>query len=255
MKKIYLIYAKIPSLLFDNKMCNFVKDSTLYNLKNGYYTGLYAWTTNKIILDAFMEFRKGARKIYKLKIRKFTKEEYYTFRDIHQYEELSYYRIPTRNCYDEEFNSISYIPKKNDSKMDKESFFHKNKDVNQIVCTKEETIELFEYGDQHLHDYMFQTITADYYAFKDEYKIALDVIGYCDEFNRIHDGFVDTDEEDHFYSDRHEMTNYCQSYQLSFYGNKAIDIYDNKVALFIMIYYEMICGYHEDEEIKLLIYN
>lgn len=255
MKKVYLIYAKIPALLFDNKMHNFVKDGSLYSLYNGHYTGLYAWTTNKILLDAFMDFRKGAKKIYKIKTRKITKEELRAFQTIHDYEELSYYRIPSKNSYDEELYSIQYNPKKKDSKMDKESFFHKNKDVNQIVCTKEEVTELFEYGEQHLQDYMFQIINGDYYALKDEYKMALDYIGYCDIFNILHDGNFGTDEEDKFYSDRYEMTDYCKSYQMSFYGHKIIDICDNKLALFIMIFYEMIVGYHEDEEIKLLVHN
>ena len=230
MKKIYLIYAKIPSLLFDNKLCNFVKDSTLYNLKNGYYTGLYAWTTKKVLLDSFMDFRQGAVKIYKVKIRKFTKQEYNVFRQMHHYEELLYFKIPTNDSYIDDFDETGWIPKKNDSKMDIESFFFKNKDVNQIVCTRHEVGELFEYGDRHLHEYMYQIITGDYYAFIDKYKLALDYIGYCDMFNMIHDGFYETDEEDKFYADRYEMTNYCKSYNISFYGNKNIDIYDNKIS-------------------------
>jgi hypothetical protein len=91
--------------------------------------------------------------------------------------------------------------------------------------------------------------------FKDEFKMALDKVGYCDLFNRIHDGLNDYDEYDDFYHDRQEMTNFNNSYGLTYYGNQVIDICDNKLMNFINIYYEMIMGYNPDREIKLLIYR
>lgn len=254
MKKVYLIYAKIPALLFDNKMHLFVNDSSKYKYSNRYYIGLYAWTTSKILLDTFMDFRKDANKIYKLKIRKFSKNELNVFKDIHQNEELRYYRISSCANYND-IDDDGWIPKKKDSKKDRDEFFSKDGVSSQIVCTKEEYNTLFDFGHQYLYEYMTQIINADYYAFKDEYKLALDYIGYCDTFNDLYDGLEDYDKEDSFYSSRHELTSYNRQFGMSYYGNPYIDVYENKLALFINIFYEMILGYKDGDEIKLLVYR
>ena len=46
-----------------------------------------------------------------------------------------------------------------------------------------------------------------------------------------------------------------RSYNLTCYGNPYIDIYDNKLFLFINTFYEMIVGYKNGDEIKLLVYR
>lgn len=257
MKKIYLIYAKIPSLLFDAKMHDFVSDSTKYKFTNKYYIGLYAWTTNKIVFDAFINFREGARDLYKIVIKnknEFTKEEFKMFRKENLHEELLYYRIPTRSNWNDDFN-IGYEPNKRDTINEKQEFFSKKDKVHQIACTRYEYEELFEYGHQFLFEYMAQLVNADYVAFKYKYQLALDYIGYCDIFNSIHDDRDDNDCDDTFYSERNESTQYNNSYGISYYGNPFIDIYENKLSLFINIFYEMIVGYKNGSEIKLLVYK
>lgn len=257
MKKIYLIYAKIPTLLFDSKMHEFVYNSSRYKLSNNYYIGLYAWTTNKILLDAFINFRKGARDMYNIVIKnknEFTKEEFQFFKKDNIHEELRYYRIPTKLGWDEDDFNIGYVPNKHDSIHEKKEFFMNNTNYSQIVCTRYEYEELFEHAQQNFFDYMNQVVTADYIVLKEEYQLMLDKIGYCDIFNEIYDG-LDTGEPDPFYSDRHDSTYFNRSYNLSYHGHQYFDIYANKVALFVNTFYEMIAGYKNGDEIKVLVYR
>lgn len=255
MKKLYLIYAKIPTILFDTKIHDFVSDESKYRLMNNHYIGLYAWTPNKILLDAFLNFRNGAKDMYRVVKRKLTKDEYLIFRKEHFYEELLYYRISSKNDSTEETFNIGYEPSKKDSIEDKESFFSKKDGVNQVACTRYEFTSLFESAQQYLYEYMYQIVQAEYIAFNSEYQQMLDYLGYCDVFNDIHDGYELSDDGDLFYWDRHESTQFNKSYNLTFYGNKLVDIYENRITLFINIYYEMIVGYTPGYEIKLLIYK
>jgi hypothetical protein len=101
---------------------------------------------------------------------------------------------------------------------------------------------------------MCQIVSAEYVAFKQEYQQALDYIGYCDVFNDIHDGYGG-EGQDSFYSDRHEGTDFNRSYNMSIYGNPRRYVYENKLTVFISIFYEMIVGYDPNQEIKLLIYK
>ena len=249
MKKVYLIYAKIPSLLFDNKLHGFVYDSSKYKLSNGYYIGLYAWTTNKILLDTFIDFRKGANKIYKLVTKEFDKNDFVMFRKENFHEELSYYRFSSESSYYEvdDFNT-GFEPSKKESEEEINEFFADNKNHFRIVCTKCEYVKIAEDSAQYLADYLSQIINVEYSIFKNKYIVALDSMGYVDEFNRIH---YDTD--DALYDDRGASTDYNNSYDLSFYGNHMVDVYKNQIALFINIYYEMIVGYNPNDTIKLLI--
>lgn len=247
MKKVYLIYAKIPALLFDNKLHDFVYDSYKYKLSNGYYIGLYAWTTNKILLDTFIDFRKGANKIYKLVTKKFDKEDFIIFRQENFHEELSYYRFSSESSYYEidDFNT-GWEPSKTDE--DKNEFFEDNKNLFRIVCTKCEYVKIAEDSTQYLADYLSQIINVEYSIFAHKYLQALDSVGYCDEFNRIN-----YDIDDDLYDQRGSSTDYNNSFELSYYGNHMVDFYRNQIALFINIYYEMIVGYNPNETIKLLI--
>lgn len=234
MKEVYLIYASIPSILFDSKLHDYVKDNTKYSLKNGNYTGLYAWTTKKSLLNEFLEFRENAKSMYTIITREFTKEEYYAFKSENEYEKLAYYRF---------YHNMEYCKSESIEKYS-----------TSILCTKEEYEEVYDQGEYHLLDYMTQIVNTEYITFKDEFKLALDRIGYCDMFNRIIDG-VDEDEFNEFYHDRHEMSEFNHSYNLSYYGNNLFDVCENKLAIFLNIYYEMIVGFDPNSEIKLLIYR
>jgi hypothetical protein len=235
MKEVYLIYASIPSILFDNKIGDFVKDKMKYKFHNNYYRGLYAWTTKKKILKEFLEVREGAKSMYTVIKREFSKNEFQEFKSENSYEELSYYTF-----YHDMDDDVT------------ESDITDNRT---FVCTKEEYEETYDMGMQYMYDYMAQIVNVDYLIFKDEFKMALDSIGYCDTFNRIYDGLSEYDDHDDFYFSRHEMTQFNNSYGLSYYGNEVVNICENKLVIFINIYYEMLVGYNPNNEIKLLIYR
>jgi len=97
---------------------------------------------------------------------------------------------------------------------------------------------------------MSQFVIVDYNALKDEYQLALDKIGYCDTFN-----IINNDQDDEYYEDRYLMTENSASYGLSYYGNKYVDIFNNKLPIFIYIFYEMLFGYLPDREIKFILYH
>lgn len=250
MKKVYLIYAKIPSLLFDNKIHLFVRDSSEFKLSKNHYIGLYAWTKNKELLNTFLDFRKDAKDIYNVIEREFDKDDYKHFKKVHSAEELMYYRFKTCKSYDMDHFDYGWVPKKSDSDQEKDEFFNESDNVGRIVCTTTEYNETMDYGEQFFFEYLSQIMKVDYLIFKDEYIWALDRIGYCDAFN-----LVNNDSEDPFYSARSETSEYNNNFGLTYYGNPAFNLWDNKLALFINIFYEMIIGYDPNREIKLLSYN
>ena len=206
-------------------MHEFVYNSTKYKLTDKYYIGLYAWTTNKILFNDFIDFRTGAKDMYEVIIKKkkeFTKEEFRAFRIENFHEELMYYRIPVKTDKwdsDDEYNT-GYEPNKKDK--ENEEFFKFNKKYSQIVCTKFEYEELFEHAQQNLFDYMAQIISADYIVLKQKYQLLLDKLGYCDIFNNMHDGLDSYDEQDDYYYSRYEATEFNRSYNLTCYGNPYI---------------------------------
>lgn len=240
MKEVYLIYASIPSVLFDSKMHQFVNNHMKYKLHNDYYRGLYAWTTKKKILKKFLEFRDGAKSMYNIIKREFDNEEFQIFKIENSPEELIY-RVFSYDKNDDSDES-------KDNKLNTPSEY-------KLVCTKEEYEEVYDFGEQYMLDYMSQVVKAEYLVFKDKFKMALDSIGYCDMFNRIYDGLENYDNGDEFYFNRTEMSNFSNSYGLSYYGNPAVDILSNKVLIFMNIYYEMLVGYNPDVEIRLLVYR
>jgi hypothetical protein len=161
-----------------------------------------------------------------------------------------YYRITSDYSYDNEHFNQGWVPSKKDSKKEKEEFFYEKDKAGRIVCTTTEFTETIEYGEQFLFEYMAQIVRTEYLIFKDEYIHALDKIGYCDMFNMICNN-----SDDEYYDARGEMTEYMNSFQLTYYGNKSVDLFKNKLALFINIFYEMIVGFDPNIEIKLLCYN
>ena len=72
----------------------------------------------------------------------------------------------------------------------------------------------------------------------------------------IHSGIDDYDHVDDFYHDRHEQSEYNRQFGLTYYGNYITNnLFENKLFLFINIFYEMILGYDPQVEIKFLIYR
>ena len=57
MKTVYVVYAKIPSHLWNKKICHLVSNSIeyKYNEELDYHVGIYAWTTSKKYIELFKE--------------------------------------------------------------------------------------------------------------------------------------------------------------------------------------------------------
>ena len=115
---------------------------------------------------------------------------------------------------------------------------------------------IFDYtideGHVYLYDYFSDIIKVDYSIFNNKYINALDCLSYCDEFNILRYNNALSYDESELYTERYEMSEYNHSFNLTGFGNhKMIDLYANRFAIFVNLFYEMIEGYNKKEEIKL----
>ena len=236
MKLVYIIYASIPNRLWEAKLKYLINESSYvlsgkeYNYDGNNRTFLYAWTTKEKYLNAFKYFRENALKnIYKIEAAEMDKLEYSQFVERYENERLRYIEIPT-----------------NDNEM-----FGTN-DFTKILCTLNEANYTIYEGHVYLYEYFSDIIEVDYSIFNNKYINALDCLSYCDEFNILRYNNALSYDESELYSSRYEMSEYNHSFNLTGFGNhKMIDLYANRLAIFVNLFYEMIEGYNKKEEIKL----
>lgn len=237
MKVVYIIYASISNRLWEAKLKYLIDESSYINTGKEYYydgdkrTFLYAWTTKEKYLDAFKYFRKNAIKnIYKIKKAEMDKIEYRQFIERYKNERLSYLEIPM-----------------NDNEM------YGTNDFTTLLCTLNEANYTIDEGHIYLYDYLSDIIKVDYSIFNKKYINALDCLAYCDEFNILrYESCTSSSYYDDLYCQRYELSEYNYSFNLTGFGNhRMINLYENKFALFVNLFYEMIDGYDRKYEIKL----
>ena len=237
MKLVYIIYASIPNRLWEAKLKYIINESSYvlsgkeYNYDGNNRTFIYAWTTKEKYLNAFKYFRENALKnIYKIEKVEMDKIEYGQFVERYKNERLRYIEIPT-----------------NDNEM------YGTNDFTKILCTLNEADYTIDEGHVYLYDYFSDIIKVDYSIFDKKYINALDCLAYCDEFNILRYHICSSSSYyDELYTERYEMSEYNHSFNLTGFGNhKMIDLYANRFAIFVNLFYEMIEGYNKKEEIKL----
>ena len=237
MKTVYVIYAYIQNRLWESKL-KYLIDEHIYVLSGKEYdydgdkrSFLYAWTTKEEYLNDFKYFRKNAiGNIYEIEKMKMDKSEYSNFKDKYENERLLYRQIPA-----------------NDNE------FYGTNDYINTLCTNNEFVCAVDEGNVYLYDYFSEIIKVEYCIFNKKYVNALDCLGYCDEFNVVKYE-IDTlpDRYHDMYSDRYELSEFNNSFNLTGFGNHRIDLYANKFAIFVNLFYEMIEGYHKNEEIRMV---
>lgn len=234
MKTVYVVYAKIPSRLWNKKMSCLVSDSREYKYDEelDYYVGIYAWTTNKKYIEFFKEYRKSAfqNNIYSIKKINFDKDDYRQFQAIHVQEEIVIAGFQTRKSSDYNLKELSF-------EKGGITFVR-------MVCTKQEHNECHEDRQAHIYEKLYRLLKFDYFAFKDKYENIFEEIGYATEFDIEHGG----DDDDDYYDERCDLANYNSGFGLTTNGfSMKLDLYGNEMALLMNLYYEMFMGFDKHE--------
>ena len=164
--KIFYIYAKIPRLLFDERIRYLLSNQHNFHCKKGYMCGLYAFTNNKKLLKKFLEFR-----------------------------DPDVYSVIKDNIDDDDYKDIHV--NKGDLELRYSDFSLNNKENIEMVVTKnEETIIKYD-GQEYINAYGPSSyVKTNFYIFNDKIISALDNLGYTKSYI---DQFGTDDEVDYMY--------------------------------------------------------
>lgn len=231
MKTYYLVYANVPSILFENAYKHIIGNSWEYEQMNvngnSVYHGLYAWTSKKSLLNEFLKYRDPAT--YQIKecyddeyIQTVLKEKYWN-QKIDTYTLVALYgKGNFSNGYD-----ILEAYRHNTKKSDDVKTFN-------VIMTKEEYVNCTEYREENWLDFGLHA-EMRYDIFTDEFIQLLDEIGYT----LIHD----------IYYTNNQQIRDCACYMLSFdvspFGNEINLSLANEMSAFLLYYRPLIFGGHE----------
>lgn len=226
MKTVYVIMLLIPDKEFES-MRNVIQwKHFTRNEKINYWTGIYAWTTKKDLINIFKMTRN--MNIFTIKKTSMDHDEYVDFKT--KYSELKLDIRPYR--------IISQ-----DTPKDKEP-------TADIVSTEFEFMNVTDYYEEKIDELLNECTTTDYRMFKGLYRDALDYILYATFFCKLHDhlpmeyilscGILDDDTinyEDAF-NDFLDESSYNSSYGIKMEGVKGdtMIVNSNEFTLFIHLY-------------------
>ena len=257
--KVYMLYAKIQETLWNEKLQFLVFHPEYYKWSEelNSYVGLYGWSDDQEMIKRFIESRKTAAKsFYTVITHKMDKGEYLIFRKEHIMEEIGYYIIPKSNNESlRDYEMSKFLDTRLSIKdMDSNAkLLYSHDELFPIVCTKEEYNEAFSNGSAFMYEFLIRTMEIDYNIFNDDVIQALDMLGYCKEYDTMQYQVGPTDDDDYDPDERFESVYYNRSFGLSPLGNyNTIDLYNNKAGIFFNLYYEMIVGYQEGGKIRLV---
>lgn len=203
MKKVYLVYAKIKEDDFLSRMRYLLYNKYAFkkNDTNDDYMGLYAWSTDKTIIDEFLSIRNND--IYIIKTKKMDYEEYDEFRRNYSTEKMKIYMY--------ELLSIE----------------NKSTEI-QIASTKNEYDTITMDGEENMFQWSPEFKT-DYIIFNDEIIDALDIVAYT----TVHDMNWS------IYEDRADYASNMVSYGLTVNSHKYIPFYNNTAMMLMYIFKPM----------------
>lgn len=230
--KLYSIYLTVPTNIWENYLKRLVANAFMFkesSIKPDHMFGLYAWTTKKSMVDAFMEYRH---------------KDIYTIReqpDISKYDMLMY-KEKWADQKIQEAPIISEINRFNISYDDALLIRQNDKKASMKATCKSLYLTKFEYvniTEYHEENWMEFGINAEmpYKFFNDKIIHLLDVIGYTllhDVFWSMNGGVLDD-----------------ASYQLSFnltpYGNPVPFSISNELGLLCYFYRYPIFGSRDED--------
>lgn len=222
--KIYNIYVKIPSRYIEvdymsdenpllHKYTYYLTDiEKIYQLRHNdqYYTGLYAWTTDKKLLKVFLNDRPS-----------------------------SIYNVVKDNI--DEYEFINRYYKTHQLKERKYTYINEKGEMGsmKIVSTKFE-YEAVSDPTRILNDIFVQIVHYDYRLFNADIIDALDYLGYT----KFYDRMFRYDDDDWM-----EFIDYNESFGVTASGHKDYFTFSNQVNLLIYLFDYFFTGINVDDPI------
>ena len=228
MKKVYLIYVKIPTYIYLDRLCHLVTNNDFrFRQKGKYILGLYAWTDDKKLLKEFMETRYAP--IFKVKKTRKDNLEDILPKDISITLKLEEHNYFHDSDFDPEFSNVD----------DTISDIVKSRSE-LIVSTREEynncawslSENMLEYGPAK-----YIVRENDYTIFNDELIDALDILGYISNYDLLYANA----------SNMYDVNDYNRSFGTSYRGhnitnNILCNMHNNQYYGFIYLYSYLIFG-------------
>ena len=217
MKKVYVIYIKIPERYYNDCLKFLIPKESIFRYNSGNYSGIYAWTTNKKDLEEFISLRgKDKYKVQKFELDsdefKEFKRKYIAFR-------LYRYTYYFDNEYDDDKSST-------------------------VLTTRFEYIESTDNMCENMDAYSLRVNPeADYVIFKQKYIDFLDIIGYTSRFDLLSG-------DDDSGNSRKSYADFQNSFNMTPFGHTnvvdACGVYDQMAVLLYLFKYPFY-GEYEDE--------
>ena len=217
MKNLYMIYIIVPSDVFNSRI-KYLIDSrySTFKYKDGFITGLYAWSTNKKLVKKFIESRAD---VFKVKKKEMSDASYKKYKK--NYFDL---RLEDRRY----FADVSI--RDNDVEKVVESDLYMD-----VISTKFEFIAAtYEISENMASFGPASYLSYDYKIFNDLIIEALDVLQYT----LLYDTFVPTNPESDEMLEREDVAHYNSGFNLTPYSNIMLDFTSNEcVALLYLFSY------------------
>lgn len=206
---VYVIYITIPEKEYNKTIKYMIPSISYFRFSDGKYSGIYAWTKSKKLLNSFINLRGNDK--YNVITVDMSDDDYHDFKI-----KFSDFKLKNYKYY------------KNMNDKDKS-------DYNEIVSTYFEYRACSDEIEENLNEFSFNiNPEVDYMLFKEKYINYLDMIGYNTRF----DLFDSTNSESRF-----EYADYMASFNLTPMGNPFIvdpsGVYNQILALLYLFKYPL----------------
>lgn len=236
--KVYMIFASINERVYDEVIKFYLPKQTVFQMKDGKYHGLYAWTTNKKLLKEFMDGR-GKSNIYKVGKKELTDDSFIELKDKFDQAELKDYTY---------FSA---------EKEGKKEYVH-------VISTKNEHNIVLNEGQFYIQEKIDMLLIERFplmIILNDKLLRALNLFGLVDEYINVEAwsgefsvydmcdilgiNAEDYEDESDIMQSIRDMASNNESYNLNFYGyskSNQIKEYNNEFGILIELFGYMFVG-------------
>lgn len=219
MKDIYLIYVMLPSEVYNSRI-KYLMDSryTTFRYKDGFVTGLYAWSNSKSLVKKFLATRAD---IFTVKKKDMSDSSYKKYK-----KEYSDLRLGERRYYtDVSFRVAGRYMEDDD---DKDSDEHVD-----VVTTKFEYVAAtIEISENMMSFGPASYLNEDYKIFNQRIIEALDVLQYT----VLYDTYVPTTPESDEMIERENVANYNAGFSLTPYSNRIFKFDEDEYVVLLYLF-------------------
>ena len=208
MNKVYLIYATIPTYLFENKYKYLIENRYDYKPYEDNMIGLYAWTTKKELKKEFEAVRSQS----------------------------NIFNVIKKDDIDDEFEEL-LTTKYASLELGYRDYGIDNDEYLIICSTKFEHVNSTIDGDENMEEFYEKSYLddfglIDYKIFSKEMQVALDTVGYTMKY-------IETSSDD---QEEIDFINYNSSYNMGATGVNLPTMNNNEYEILIYLYDLMFLG-------------